>query len=135
MVKYDCLYEFIPYLETALTDNVVRWGGGEKSSDGTLIMPYPIYNDRVKDFIETIYKLDLLDKAYLETMQSYSINTSEELGNALDDADYRLSIALLTYYVRQERFCDGLWAKAIENKIFLRLIKRLLELEAKQEKD
>lgn len=133
MTKYDRLFEFIPYLETASADEIVRWGGDDRSSDGIITLPYPIYDERVEAFIKTVYECDLLNRDYFETIKSYGICTAKELGNAINDADNRLVIALLTYYVRQERFCDGLWGKAIEEKIFLRLIKRLFELEARQE--
>lgn len=33
--------------------------------------------------------------------------------------------AILTYYVRQERFCDGLWGQEIKEGIFLGLLKRI----------
>ncbi|MBN2982344.1 DUF6508 domain-containing protein [Cohnella algarum] len=128
MTKYDRLFEFIPFLETASADEIVRWGGGDRSSDGIITLPYPIYDERVVAFINTVYECDLLNRDYFQTIKSYGICTAKELDNAINDADSRVVIALLTYYVRQERFCDGLWGKAIEEKIFLRLIKRLFEL-------
>jgi hypothetical protein len=30
--------------------------------------------------------------------------------------------------VRQERFCDGLWASAVEDKVFLKVLQRLRQL-------
>lgn len=129
MTKYDLLMEFIPYLETVSADEVVHWEGGEKSTEGYSTMPYPVYDGRLKAFIKTIYELDILDKEYLKTIESSGINTPVELEKALHGLDYKLTIAFLTYYVRQERFCDGLWARAVKEKIFLRIIKRLLELQ------
>lgn len=129
MGKYDRLYGFIPYLEAATKDKVVKWGGGTKIADDIMTMPYPIYSDQLKEFINVIYELDILDENYLNTIQSYNLQTSEEFESALIHADYKLTVALLTYYVRQERFHDGFWAEAVENKIFLKLIKRLFELE------
>lgn len=129
MGKYDRLYEFIPYLEAATKDKAVKWGGGTKNADDIMTMPYPIYGDQLKEFINVIYELDILDGNYLNTIQSYNLQTSEELESTLIHADYKLTVALLTYYVRQERFHDGFWAEAVENKIFLKLIKRLFELE------
>lgn len=129
MNKYDRLFEFIPYLESISIDDVVQWSGGKSTAEGVVTMPYPIYNDSVRDFIESISALGILDKEYLSTIQLYSINPPEQLDNILSHADEKLAIALLTYYVRQERFCDGLWAKAIKEKIFFRIIERLHKLQ------
>ncbi len=40
----------------------------------------------------------------------------------------KLLKAILTGYVRQERFCDGLWADAVRDKVFLKILKRFNEL-------
>ncbi|MHC0039620.1 DUF6508 domain-containing protein [Pseudoneobacillus sp. C159] len=38
--------------------------------------------------------------------------------------------AILTYYVRSERFSDGTWADALEKKVFLKIFYRLMELKS-----
>jgi len=129
MSKYDRLFEFIPLLETISIDDAVQWSGGKTSPEGVITMPFPSYNEQISAFINTIYALDILDKEYMTTIQSCSIHTPEQLDSALNNADEKLAIALLTYYVRQERFCDGLWATAIRENIFLRIIERLRELQ------
>ena len=43
----------------------------------------------------------------------------------IETADYELVKAVLTHYVRGERFCDGTWAEAAIEGIFLALLKRL----------
>jgi len=48
--------------------------------------------------------------------------------NSIDDADLELIKAIITGYVRQERFCDGLWASAVEDKVFLKILQRLKQL-------
>jgi Family of unknown function (DUF6508) len=50
-----------------------------------------------------------------------------DISAAIPSADLELLKAILTYYVRQERFCDGLWAKAVKEKVFLRILYRLGE--------
>ncbi|GAA0136964.1 hypothetical protein YSY43_38050 [Paenibacillus sp. YSY-4.3] len=133
MRKYERLYEFIPFFETVLIDEAVRWGSGGQDTKGTITLAYPTYHQRVIEFNKVIHEEGLLEPDYLNIIQSYGIETIEELDRAIDGFDHKLSIAILTYYVRQERFSDGLWANAIENKIFLRLLKRLFELENKGE--
>ena len=49
----------------------------------------------------------------------------DELTKRIDTADFKLAKAILTCYIRQERFCDGLWGRAIKEGTFLALLKRL----------
>lgn len=51
--------------------------------------------------------------------------------DAIEKADLELTLAILTGYIRQERFCDGLWEDAIREGIFLKLIRRLDSLSFK----
>lgn len=42
--------------------------------------------------------------------------------------DIEMIRAVLTYFVRQERFQEGLWAEAVEKKIFLMILLKLKDL-------
>ncbi|HHX73519.1 MAG TPA: hypothetical protein GX699_01280, partial [Firmicutes bacterium] len=46
----------------------------------------------------------------------------------IQSADRKTLSAILTFYVRQERFCDGAWAEAMEEGIFLQILQRLQQL-------
>ena len=46
----------------------------------------------------------------------------------IDTADFRLLRAILTYYMRQERFQDGLWLVAVQNGSFSKVLHRLMTL-------
>lgn len=131
MKKYERLYEFIPFFENVSEKEVIRWSGSKKDAAGTLTLSYPIYDQQVLDFIKICSGADLLDHHYLETIKLYGASMEEGQEDTIRCADQRLVAAILTYYVRQERFCDGLWAIAIKNKVFLHLLNRLLELENK----
>ncbi|WP_375790309.1 DUF6508 domain-containing protein [Paenibacillus agricola] len=57
------------------------------------------------------------------------IGSVSEIVHGINDVEDTDTLrALLTYFVRQERFCDGLWAKAVEDKIFLQILLKLREL-------
>lgn len=129
MRKYEQLYEFIPFFETVLVEDAVQWGGGTNSPDGVITMPYPIYDKRIVNFINKIYETNLLDPNYMETIKSYRGSATEALADAIEGADQKLLMAILSYYVRQERFSDGLWGWAATNKVFLRILLRLRETE------
>jgi hypothetical protein len=65
---------------------------------------------------------DYLD--YLkESLESTQVNP-----DLIENADLARLSALLTYYVRGERFCDGFWKEALDKGVFARILSRLREL-------
>ncbi len=50
---------------------------------------------------------------------------SKEMIRAIDHADLEVLRAILTGYIRLERFSEGLWAEAVEDKVFLKVLRRL----------
>ncbi|HQD93049.1 MAG TPA: DUF6508 domain-containing protein, partial [Bacilli bacterium] len=89
---------------------------------------YPIYDDTLVEFIEEFYKTNLISYRYLDVIESRGLKSKNEINNAIDYADIELVKAILTGYVRQERFCDGIWVDAAEDKVFLKILKRFSEL-------
>ena len=122
------LSHYIPYFETATKESVCHWGGGEKLGENQFTMPYPIYDDTLVEFIEEFYKTNLISYDYLDVIESRGLKSTNEINNAIDYADIELVKAILTGYVRQERFCDGIWVDAVRDKVFLKILKRFCEL-------
>nr|WP_282433899.1 DUF6508 domain-containing protein [Desulfitobacterium sp. LBE] len=122
------LSAFIPYFETVNKEDVCHWGGGEKLGDNHLTMPYPDYERTLHDFIQAIYKSNIMCYDYLDIIHKRGIDGTEQMNSAIDTADFELTKAILTGYVRQERFCDGLWESAVEDKTFLKILNRLQRL-------
>ncbi len=91
-------------------------------------MSYPIYDDTLVEFIEEFYKTNLISYEYLNVIESRGLKDTNKINNAIDDVDMKLLKAILTGYVRQERFCDGLWADVVGDKVFLKILKRFNEL-------
>jgi len=46
----------------------------------------------------------------------------------IESADLELTKAILTHYIRGERFFDGLWDSAVRGGIFLAILRRLSKL-------
>ncbi len=124
------LCAYIPYFETATADSVTKWdSGGGDSDNKTYTLTYPDYDKTLLKFIDDFYKSKLLDQGYLGFIEERGLKGPEQLIGAIDNADFELLRAILTMYVRQERFIDGLWAGAVEDKVFLKILKRLQELQ------
>lgn len=119
---------FIPYFEAATEESVCHWGGGEKQGENYYTMSYPIYDDTLEEFIQEFYKTNLMSYDYLNVIESRGLKDTNKINNAIDDADMELLKAILTGYVRQERFCDGIWVDAVRDKVFLKILKRFCEL-------
>ncbi|WP_257009373.1 DUF6508 domain-containing protein [Bacillus sp. 7884-1] len=115
MNTYIQLLNYIPYFED---ENIVfcRWEG-----------MYPQYDEKLKDFIKEVYKTDLMKSNYLEYLEERLL--VKDYAIAVPTADFELLRAILTFYVRSERFCDGAWANSAKEGIFLRILYRLKEVD------
>lgn len=116
MGDYQQLFVYIPYFEKEDTE-FCNWDSG-----------YPDYDEKLSEFIKTAYETDLLRKDYLEYLDERIMDHNLAAAAAIPTADLELLKALFTFYVRQERFNDGLWAKAAKDKVFLEILYRLREL-------
>jgi len=122
----DELIAFLPRLTADGFAPVREWGGGEKQADGAYVMPWPVYEEVVKELFEAAGKDCWMDFGYVP----------EEAGHMLEDralvrhASLGQVKTMLTYCVRGERFCDGHWGAMIEQGHVRRLLERLAELRA-----
>lgn len=122
------LTAFIPYFENVRNEDACHWSGGEKLGENHFTMPYTVYEQKLNDFIQAAYKSNLMCYDYLDVIQKNGLDGIEQMNAALDNADLELTLAILTGYVRQERFCDGLWKSAVQDKTFLKILRRLESL-------
>jgi O-acetyl-ADP-ribose deacetylase len=111
--KIKSLIDFIPYFE-----------------NDKINMSYSGYDTGITDFIDLVYETDLLKEDYMDYLESKGIQDtdSKEIIDIIKGSDMLLLRSILTYFVRQERFYDGLWVKASKDKIFLNILYRLKEL-------
>lgn len=131
MIKLDNkviekLAEYINYFED---ENKVfyNWYGGEKTEDDTYIMPYIIYDEKLHEFIKSVYESGIMMEDYLSYLER-KFGKSNDMNNIIKNADFETLCAVLTYLVRQERFHDGLWSEAIRNKYFLKILCKFKEI-------
>ncbi len=103
------LCAYIPYFESATRESAYQ---------------YPSYDEPVLKFIDEVYKSNLLSYHYLDVIKNNGLNTEGKIKAAIKTADLELLKAILTGYVRQERFCEGLFASAIEDKTILKILRR-----------
>ena len=124
-MEIEKIRNYISYFETTHAETACRWEGSHELENGAFSMPFPAYETRFLDFIDDISNSGLMDVCYGNTLEEYGLEMNHELTKKIDTADLRLAKAILTCYVRQERFCDGLWGRAIKEGTFLALLKRI----------
>lgn len=115
---------------TSLVRNLkkIEWEGsrstGERTEDGTEIftMPYPKYPDGVIDALRLLGS-DVNYLKYADKIRSKDISR-------MSLTDLR---RLFTYYLRGERFCDGLIVEFVEDGLMLKALERTQQIaEAKK---
>ncbi|MCK9335180.1 MAG: DUF6508 domain-containing protein [Candidatus Cloacimonetes bacterium] len=117
MHQYDKVLSYIDYFSTA----------GEKAGTWVSkphVFPFVNYSPEMISFIDEVYKTDLIDIEYLSYLESH-IPKESNLSDYIENADFRLLRAILTYYVRQERFYDGLFQGAVIDKTIYRILLKL----------
>ena len=118
------LLAFLPRLTVDGFTPIRRWGGGEKDASGAYVMPWPVYDDVVKELFEAASQDCWMDFDYVPV----------EAGRMLEDHALvrRASIdeikTMLTYCVRGERFSEGHWGAMIEQGHVRRLLERLVDI-------
>jgi hypothetical protein len=122
--RIDELLRFLPRFAVAGRRYTKAWGGGEKTADGAITIPYPIYEEDVLAFFRLAgqpwwsdYQYDprgaqamLQDDAFIERCSLDDIRT------------------MLTYCVRGERFSDGHWEHVLQSGRVVSLLRRLAVL-------
>jgi hypothetical protein len=126
--EIEQLVAFLPRLYADGSMPIQRWGGGEKNPNGAYVMPWPEYDEAVKEFFEAAGQRRWNDCDYVPI----------EAGRMLEDQALVRQASLdeirtmLTYCVRGERFCDGHWGAMIAEGDVRRLLERLAELRAQE---
>ncbi|MBR5555689.1 O-acetyl-ADP-ribose deacetylase [bacterium] len=102
-----------------------KWGGGFKNSkEGeTPQFPYVIYTENVLEWVRCYYKLELIMPNYVEYVNNADFRNKKFKNYSRNDI-----LNLLTYYIRQDRFCEGLLAGKIKSGEVTELVDRLHEI-------
>ena len=119
------LLSFIPYFENATKESVVQWIPGENQEEKHIPIAFPQYEPVLRKFIAEVYQTNLMSTDYLKIINEKGLQDSNDMNKAIEHANLEVLRAILTGYIRQERFSDGLWAEAVENKVFLKILRRL----------
>lgn len=126
--EFERLLAFLARLTSDGFVPVRRWGGGEKNASGAYVMPWPVYDEVVKEFFEAAGQDCWMDFDYVPDQAGQLLLSEYGASHATLDQIK----TMLTFCVRGERFCDGHWAAMIEVGHVRRLLERLAELRAEE---
>ncbi len=124
MAEIDELLAFLPLLYAEGFQPVKRWMGGDRDSNGYIVMPHPEYDEVVDEFFKVAAKECWLDFEYIPE-EAYRMLKDEVAIKAADLAEIK---TMLTFCVRGERFSDGHWEEMIEDGYIRCLLERLGEI-------
>ncbi|MEO8863013.1 MAG: DUF6508 domain-containing protein [Candidatus Saccharimonadales bacterium] len=114
-----------------IQSHVGVWGierGGEKNVDGSIEMPWMENDPLILEFIEFMYKRELLPGFYwAKWTEGSELFASKDL-TKFDDIDLKTALKLIYMATRKERITDGTLAKAFELGGFPKLVNRLATL-------
>ena len=122
--KTDELLRFLPLFDVPGRDFFEKWEGVDKTPNGTMAMPHPVYPDDVLQFYWTAGQPCWSDYDYQPTEAARMLQDDEFISNATL-ADIK---TVLTYCVRGERFADGHWGAMLESGKVVAILKRLQTL-------
>jgi hypothetical protein len=120
LTNYKKIVSYLSYFENEKME-FGTWTTPEEGVSG-----YYNYDKKLEDFIQELYKTDLLVGDYLLRLEEVE---SEDYGSIIPTVNLELLKAILTFYVRGERFSEGMWRTAAKNKLFYLILLRLRELE------
>lgn len=103
---------------------VMAWLGGERRADGSITVPFPEYDSLVTDFVGSISATIGLDTGYSPEQARALL----EQPDGIETASLEQLRALLTFFVRGERFSDGHWGGMIERGYIRRILDRLARI-------
>jgi hypothetical protein len=122
--QIDELLQFLPRFDVAGRRYTKAWAGGEKTADGAITIPYPIYEEDVLAFFSLAGQPCWSDTHY-EPRQAHTMLQDDAFieRSSLDDIR-----TMLTYCVRGERFGDGHWEHVLQSGRVVALLRRLAVL-------
>lgn len=122
------LIRYLPWLEekagSSATQTFTDSGIGEHS------IPFPVYDGTLLGFIKEVQRTTLLDRNYCYVYSRNRIKTVKDELNAIARADItKMDIlkGILSKYVMGGMTRGRLWTEAVQNNIFLNVVKKMKE--------
>ena len=117
------LEDFLPHLKECI-------GNIDKCMDEDTtpsILSIPM-NKTLSEFIRTFYSLDILNGNYSDYLEERDITSMKDIADKCDNLSLEELYAVLTLYIRTDRFVEGRLVSLAEKGILYKTVKRIVEL-------
>ena len=121
---------YIPFFEEIEEDQISRVVTEELAEDGTMPVETLMYRSPLLGFIEDAYVANILEPKYLDIINDQAMGEIEleVLVYGIEQADYMLTMAVLTCIIVQEKVAQGIWGMATKEGWFLKILNHLQDL-------
>jgi hypothetical protein len=126
MLSKAQIQTFIDYFSNEQNE-FFKWNKPGESRSGVVQLGFIQYDDGVQQFINDLYEADMLDPQYFDHLEKYK-SKIDAPADLIPTADLELLKSILTFYVRGEKYSDGVWASAIDEGVFLAILQRLEDI-------
>lgn len=124
----DRLAKYLPWLEEKADRSVSERFEG--SGIGEHSIPFPVYDSTLLGFIKEAQQTKLLDRNYVYVYSRNKIRTLEDEYKAISQADIShmdVLKGILSKYVMGGMTKGKVWAEAVSNRIFLKVVQKMKE--------
>ena len=121
---------YIPFFEEVEEDQISRVVTEELAEDGTMPVETLMYRSPLLGFVEDAYVANILEPKYLEIINDQAMGEIEleVLVYGIEQADYMLTMSVLTCIIVQEKVAPGIWGMATKEGWFLKILNHLQDL-------
>jgi ribA/ribD-fused uncharacterized protein len=81
------------------------------------------------EFMPACYEPDITDHDYFSTLEHYGLTGNRPWHANVEALDLRATVALLTFVLRADHFCEGSLMGSLEDGYLVRVLRRIAELE------
>lgn len=128
-MKYQRLTNYIKIFSDTYCAGKWMIGGEKSEGDARPIrIPFVEYDTKIYDFTRDMN--GFMDQQYDKTLDNWGVNPQGKKESIdVTEADDKEVLALITYVIRSERFCDGEMKSVVESGTMKRWLERLREID------
>ena len=122
------LIRYLPWLEQKSGSKVYETYTGSGIEGNSI--PFPVYDSTLMGFVKEVQRTKLLDRNYPYLYSKYLIKTVKDELKMIAEADItRMDVlkGILSKYVMGGMTKGRLWTEAVQNGVFLHVVKKMKE--------
>ncbi|MCM1386391.1 MAG: hypothetical protein NC231_03610 [Bacillus sp. (in: Bacteria)] len=122
------LIRYLPWLEEKAGKDVSSTYSGDGIGEHSI--PFPVYDSTLLGFVKEVQRTKLLDRNYRYIYSKHRIVTVEDEWKMIERCDItQMDIlkGILSKYIMGGMTKGKMWTEAVENRVFLKVVKKMKE--------